>query len=197
MAIMVPSGGPPKTVVCRGKAAESGVRALWGPTWTRLPGSSACRPEQVLPQRGRGLRTHSRRRLAGVHDGDHGPFRRSPENGDLQGKAAESGGSCPLGQQWTRLPNAGTASCRAQNRGDNAGANVGTDQAVGLTSGQRLLLQRLVLGMVDSPAVEQLLGLVDLGRCPAAAGGLADVLVELRPLCPHALDVTLGHPVVL
>jgi hypothetical protein len=37
MAIMVPSRGPPKTGDLQGKAAESGVRALWGQQWTRLP----------------------------------------------------------------------------------------------------------------------------------------------------------------
>jgi hypothetical protein len=47
-AIMAPSGGPLKAAVCRGKAAESGVRAFWGPEWTCLP-ATARDPTPAAP----------------------------------------------------------------------------------------------------------------------------------------------------
>jgi hypothetical protein len=35
--MMAPFAAPTKAPVCREKGAESGVRALWGQQWTRLP----------------------------------------------------------------------------------------------------------------------------------------------------------------
>jgi hypothetical protein len=94
--------GPTKVRSLQGKRpAGSWVRALWWPGWTHPPFAAAGSTATT----GHGLRPPSRRRLAGVHGGDHGPFRRSPENGRLQGKAAGLRGFVPFwGQQWTRLP---------------------------------------------------------------------------------------------
>jgi hypothetical protein len=47
--VTAPFAVPQKWSVCRGKAFESGVRALCGQQWTRLP---FCSSREVLPQRG-------------------------------------------------------------------------------------------------------------------------------------------------
>jgi hypothetical protein len=53
---------------------------------------------------GHDLRPPSRG-FPGVHDGDHGPFRRSLETAVLQGKSRRGPGSIPFwGQPWARLP---------------------------------------------------------------------------------------------
>jgi hypothetical protein len=58
--IMAPFVAPTKVRSLQGKRpAGSGGRALWGPEWTHPP-----HPQEVLPQRGHGLRPTSRRRLA-------------------------------------------------------------------------------------------------------------------------------------
>ena len=62
-------------------------------------------------------------------------------------------------------------------------------------SGQRLLLDRVELGLCDRALVEQLLGVGDLGG--RAAGGLTDVRVELGLLRLGAVEIALGHAVVL
>src|SRR4029078_10719546 len=67
-------------------------------------------------------------------------------------------------------------------------------------SGERLLLQRLALGLRDGTGVEQLLGPVDLGRraaAPAPTGGLTDVVVELVALRARALEGRVCHAHVL
>jgi hypothetical protein len=54
---------------------------------------------------GRAFRHHHGVGLHGVHDGDHGPVRLSPENALFAGKKlAGSGVRALWGQQWTRLP---------------------------------------------------------------------------------------------
>src|SRR3954454_23776917 len=58
------------------------------------------------------------------------------------------------------------------------GAPLALTCMVGL--GQRLGLERLELGLVDRPAVEQLLGPVDLVRRPGRIRHGLDVVVELR-----------------
>src|SRR5207244_67944 len=62
---------------------------------------------------------------------------------------------------------------------------------------ERLLLERVELGLGDRARVEQALRLVDLGRGAAAARGLPHVLVELGLLAPRSLEVALRHAVVL
>src|SRR3954447_19032785 len=62
---------------------------------------------------------------------------------------------------------------------------------------QGLRLERVELRLVDGAAVEQLLGLVDLGGRTAVAGHRADVVVHLRLLPAHGLGLALGHPLVL
>src|SRR3954464_2524766 len=62
---------------------------------------------------------------------------------------------------------------------------------------QGLRLERVELRLVDGAAVEQLLGLVDLGGRTAVAGHRANVVVHLRLLPAHRLGLALGHPVVL
>jgi hypothetical protein len=105
--ISVPSRSDNSLQSCMKACWGCGVHALWGQRWTRLPARSVLlRTREVLPQRGHRRRPPSRRRLAwGVHDGDHGPFRRSPENGWFAGeKSAGSGVRALWGPPWTRLP---------------------------------------------------------------------------------------------
>ncbi len=59
-------------------------------------------------------------------------------------------------------------------------------------------LSAVELRLRDRAGVEELLGLVDLGRrASAAGGGVAHVVVELLALGPRTLEVALGHPDVL
>jgi hypothetical protein len=55
-----------------------------------------CSSREVLPQGGVAY-TITTSACLGVHDGDHGAFRRSPKTIDLQGKSGRVGGSVPFG----------------------------------------------------------------------------------------------------
>src|SRR5215218_11155975 len=63
--------------------------------------------------------------------------------------------------------------------------------------GERLCLQRVVLGLRDRPAVEQLLRLLDLPRGAAGGGDALDVVVELRLRRLRLLQVPVGHALML
>jgi hypothetical protein len=68
----------------------AGMALLWVRRWARLPFPSY--PQEVLPQRGDGLRSPSGVGLPGVQDGDDGPLPRSPENDRFAGgKSVGSG----------------------------------------------------------------------------------------------------------
>src|SRR5215208_3498506 len=77
------------------KAAGSGVRALWGQQWTRLPffllipGSTATTGAWPSPL--------SRGGWLGVQQRDDGPLERCPEMAALQGKSGRVRGPRPLG----------------------------------------------------------------------------------------------------
>jgi hypothetical protein len=73
------------------------ILALWGPGWTRLPFCLLLRRE-VLAQRGHAPSpTTTASACLGVHDGDHGPFRRPPENGLCAGEKPAGFGSVSFG----------------------------------------------------------------------------------------------------
>ena len=65
------------------------------------------------------------------------------------------------------------------------------------SSGERLCLDRVELGLRDRAAVEQLLGLVDLGGGAAGRGDVLDVVVEFGLLCLGLPHLALGHPVAV
>jgi hypothetical protein len=99
-----PGSGPGRDPIMIGTAAPGGVAALASSvrniassSWRWFHLQTHSQPQEVLPQRGLGLRPPPRRRLARVHDGDDGPFGRSPENGWFAGEKPQGPGSVPFG----------------------------------------------------------------------------------------------------
>src|SRR5215211_7779159 len=90
-----PFRGPRKRLICRGKAAGSGDPCPLG----AVMDSSAffSRESSTATTGAWPSPTITTSACLGVHDDDHGPVRRSPENARLQGKAAGSRGPCPFG----------------------------------------------------------------------------------------------------
>jgi hypothetical protein len=93
---MVPSHGPLETACLQGEG-PAGIR---GPRPLGAAMVSFCfaHPRKYCHNGGMAFAHHHGVGLPGVHDGDHGPFQRSPENMWFAGeKFAGSGGPCPLG----------------------------------------------------------------------------------------------------
>ena len=67
------------------------------PLGAAMDSSAFSLPQEVLPQRGHGLRPRSLVGLPGVHEGDHGPLPRSLEMAVLQEKSRRVRGSVPFG----------------------------------------------------------------------------------------------------
>jgi Bacterial capsule synthesis protein PGA_cap len=115
--------------------------------------ASVCRLDKYCRNGGMAFAHHHGVGLPGVHDGDHGPFRRSLENATFAGGKAAGSGVCALwGQQWTRLPK------RRGLRGREVEAETGLrcDLLFGLASHQRsptevLLVHRPSLRRLDAP----------------------------------------------
>jgi hypothetical protein len=59
--------------------------------------ASVCRLDKYCRNGGMAFAHHHGVGLPGVHDGDHGPFRRSLENATLQGEKPQGPGSVPFG----------------------------------------------------------------------------------------------------
>jgi hypothetical protein len=88
-----PVVAPKKMLFCRGNAPGSGgpcplggsnglICSFFTARTSTATTGHGLRPRARASAAGPGVQLrHSRRRLAGVHDGDHGPFPRSPKNG--------------------------------------------------------------------------------------------------------------------
>jgi hypothetical protein len=96
-AIMAPSGGPLKTVRFAGKKPQDPGGPL--PLGAAMDSSAFADAKKYCHNGGIAFAPHHGRRLArGSMNGDHGPLRRSPENGRFAGrKAGGSRGPCLLG----------------------------------------------------------------------------------------------------
>src|SRR5215208_5050024 len=96
MAIMAPSGGPLKTVGLQGKRPQ-------GPGSVPFGGSNGhvclffCSSQEVLPQRGHGLRPYPAAAGLGSNSAMMGPLERSAEMAASQGKSGRVRGPRPLG----------------------------------------------------------------------------------------------------
>jgi hypothetical protein len=87
---------PPELLILQGKRPQVRGSAFFGGRHGLV--CLYWQTREVLPQRGHGLRALSRRRAAGVQEGDHGPFPRSPRNCLFAGeKACGIRGPHPLG----------------------------------------------------------------------------------------------------
>ena len=88
-----PRRGPPRSRPFAGeRAMGSGNRALWGPQWTRL-----AKHGKYCHNGGMAFAHQHRSGWLGVQEGDHGPFRRSPERVFCRGNSPQGPGSVPFG----------------------------------------------------------------------------------------------------
>jgi hypothetical protein len=70
---VVPVAVPKKVLICRGNAAKSGVRALWGQQWTRLPTASQRENRVSAPHRLPGSHLRVPRDVGHCRGGDSRP----------------------------------------------------------------------------------------------------------------------------